>query len=334
MLTPKENLLETIRGGKPDRYVNQFEAFALLCEDPQYIRFPDPEMGKGPVINGWGVWNVWPEGTPGPFPLHDQEHLVVKDVERWQDYVKMPDTHFSEVEWEPLKQAAAKVNRDEQFVTVQIWPGLFENCHYLMGVEECMIALYEEPEAMHGIIDTIVEYELAHAKDIIDHIHPNALYRHDDWGTQKSTFMSKELFDAFYLEPSKKIYQFWRDNGVEVIIHHNDAYGETLIPEMIEMGVDIWQGALSTNNLPEIARKYKGQLTIMGGINNGIVDVPDWTPELVEQETRRILEWVDSPYFIPNATQGCDFSTFPGVYETVTEVIHKYNQTDYRKFFK
>ena len=27
MLTPRQNLMECIRGGSPDRYVNQFEAF-------------------------------------------------------------------------------------------------------------------------------------------------------------------------------------------------------------------------------------------------------------------------------------------------------------------
>lgn len=334
MLTAKQNLLETIRGGKPDRYVDQFEAFALLCEDPYYVRYPDPEIGKEPVKNGWGVWNSWPEGTPGPFPLHDPEHLVVKDIEHWKDYVKMPDIDFTAEEWKPLEEAAAKINRDEQFVTMQIWPGLFETCHYLLGIEECMVALYDEPEIMHELIDLITEFEIRHAKDLIDHIHPNALYRHDDWGTQLSTFMSKELFDEFYLEPTKKIYKFWRDNGVEVIVHHNDAYGETLIPEMIEMGIDIWQGAISTNNLPEITKKYNGQLTIMGGINNGIVDVPDWTPELVEKETFRIMDWVDSPYFIPNATQGCDFSTYPGVYEHVSKAIDKYNRTKYEKFLK
>ena len=332
MLSPKENLLETIRGGHPDRYVNQFEVFPLLDMEPMYIRYPDPEQGKSPEQNAWGVWTEWPENTPGPFPLHDPEHVLIKDIENWRDYVHMPDINYTADEWAPLEKAAAAVNRDDCFVTVQIWPGIFETCHFLMNMETCMESLYEEPEIMHEIIEMITENELARARDIIDHIHPNALYRHDDWGTQKSTFISKSLFREFFLEPTKRVYQFWRDNGVEIIIHHNDAYGETLMPEMVEMGIDIWQGALSTNDLPRLAREYKGKLTVMGGINNGIVDKPNWTPELVEQETFRVLDWVDSPYFIPNATQGCSFSTFPGVYEAVTDAIDKYNNTKYKKF--
>ena len=41
MLTKKQNLLETIRGGKPDRFVNQYEAFAIMYGEPFMIPQPD-----------------------------------------------------------------------------------------------------------------------------------------------------------------------------------------------------------------------------------------------------------------------------------------------------
>lgn len=331
MLTPRENLLETIHGGHPDRYVNQFEAFALQWYNPQDIRHPDPEYAKGPTQNAWGVWFEWPKGTPGPFPVQDQEHILIKDVEHWQDYVKIPETVFPESEWAPIVEEAAKVDRSQQFVTAVSWPGLFENCHHMMGMEECMVNFYEEPEIMHDLIDTIAEYELRMAQQIVDHIHPDAIYRHDDWGSQKSTFLSRDMFREFLLEPTKRIYKFWKDHGVEVVIHHSDSYGETLVPEMIEMGIDVWQGALSTNDLHRIARDYKGQLTVMGGINNGIVDVADWTPEKVKAEVNRVLDWVDSPYLIPNCTLGGDISSFDGVYQCVTDDICDYNKTKYHR---
>ena len=78
MLTKRQNLLETIRGGKPDRYVNQYEALAMVVMNPYMAHNPAAEYGKGPVKNAWGVTNVWPEGTPGGFPIHDEEHIVCK----------------------------------------------------------------------------------------------------------------------------------------------------------------------------------------------------------------------------------------------------------------
>ena len=61
------------------------------------------------------------------------------------------------------------------------------------------------------------------------------------------------------------MYKFWKDNGVELIVHHSDSYAATYVPLMIEMGIDIWQGAMSTNNIPKLIERYGKQITFMGG---------------------------------------------------------------------
>ena len=32
------------------------------------------------------------------------------------------------------------------------------------------------------------------------------------------------------------------------LVHHSDSYAATLVPSMIEMGIDVWQGCMETNN--------------------------------------------------------------------------------------
>ena len=39
---------------------------------------------------------------------------------------------------------------------------------------------------------------------------------------------------------------------------------------MIEMGVDIWQGCLTTNNTPELIKNGE-KINFMGEIDNGLV---------------------------------------------------------------
>lgn len=56
MLTKRENFLETIRGGRPDRFVNQFEAFRILY-NPIMMHSPMPGPGDLDVVNDWGVVN-------------------------------------------------------------------------------------------------------------------------------------------------------------------------------------------------------------------------------------------------------------------------------------
>ena len=86
MLTKRQNMLETVRGGKPDRYVNQYEALSMMMLTPYTMQYPVmPEPGGPAIRNGWGVWNQWPVGTPGSFPLHDEAHLLCKDITHWRD---------------------------------------------------------------------------------------------------------------------------------------------------------------------------------------------------------------------------------------------------------
>ena len=323
MLTKKQNLLETIHGGNPDRYVNQYEALALVYGTPYTVRNPMPQKGGPNVKNAWGVTISFPEGMPGPFPVHDTEHIVCKDLTNWRDYVKAPNVIFSEEEWEPFIKEVEKIDRKEYFVAPFIAPGIFEQCHYLQEIQNCMMNFYEEPEAMHELVDYITEWELQYAAEICKYLKPDAIFHHDDWGTQQSSFMSAEMFEEYFEPAYKKVYGYYKEHGVKLIIHHSDSFAANLVPAMIRMGIDIWQGTMSSNNIPELIQKYGDKITIMGGIDSASVDRPDWTPELVEKEVRRVCEENGTKFFIPCITQGLGISTFPGVYETASEVIDK-----------
>ena len=246
MLTKRQNLLETIRGGKPDRYVNQYEALAMITDNPYSVNNPSPEYGKGPVKNAWGVTNVWPEGTPGGFPVHDEEHIVCKDITNWKESVHAPKLDYSDAEWEPYIKAAEEIDRKEYFATQFIAPGIFEQCHHLQEIQNCLMNFYEEPEATRELIDYLTEWELQYAEKICKYIKPDAIFHHDDWGSQTSTFISPAMFEEFILPAYKKIYGYYKSHGIELIIHHCDSYAATLVPYMIDMGVDIWQGTMSS----------------------------------------------------------------------------------------
>ena len=325
MLTIRQNLLETIHGGHPDRFVNQYEYMALLA-DPILLGGLGNCPKGGSAVNGWGVTIKFPDYVPGPFPDTSEELRVIKDITHWKDAVKAPELHYPEEAWAPFVEAAQAVDRKEVFVAPMVAPGMFEKVHYLMGMEEAMMALYEEPEAMHELIDFLTEYEIAAAREVIAHLHPDALFHHDDWGSQRSSFLAPDMFDEFFTPAYKKIYGFWKANGVELIVHHSDSYAANLVPSMIECGIDIWQGVMSPNNIPDLIHKYGGKISFHGGIDNGKVDRADWTKEKVEEETRKAYESCGKLYYIPGTTMGGPESTYPGVYDTVTETIRKLSQ--------
>ncbi|MBN2040724.1 MAG: uroporphyrinogen decarboxylase [Spirochaetes bacterium] len=328
MLTIKENLKETMKGGNPDRFVNQYEFLDILLEAP-FMAGVFAEPGKE-MKDGWGITWRWQEGQIGQFPVHDEEHIVLKDITQWEKYVKAPSVEFPEEAWQAAIDHAKAVDRKQKYVTAFIAPGIFEMTHHLMRMENALISFYEEPEAMHELIDYLTEYELNVAKEYIKYIQPDALFHHDDWGGQTSTFLSPQMFTDFLLEPYIKIYKFWKANGVEIIVHHNDAYSATLVPYMIEMGIDIWQGAMTTNNTPELIKKYGKEITFMGDIDSGPVDFPEWTPEIAAEHVERACTRCGKTCFIPCLTQGLGMSSFPGVYESVSNAIDNMS----KKMFK
>ena len=240
MLTKRQNLLETIRGGNPDRFVKQYEAFAMQIPNGFSIHNPSPKPGQMNVVNAWGVTRSWPAGMPGAFPVHTPDKIVIKDIENWREYLKVPQVKYDAQVWEPFIAAAEAVDRNEYFVTSAVFPGIFEQCHYLTEIQNCLMAFYEYPDEMQEIIDEITNFEMELAAEICKYIKPDALFHHDDWGSQISTFLSPAMFREFIKPAYEKVYGYYKAHGVELIVHHSDSYGATLVPDMIDMGIDIW----------------------------------------------------------------------------------------------
>ena len=119
---------------------------------------------------------------------------------------------------------------------------------------------------------------------------------------------------------------------MQLIVHHSDSYGETLLPMMEKVGIDIWQGCLrTTNDLPHLVQEWGDKITFMGGIENAMIDKPDWTKEEVVAEVNTALDFVHSKtHYIPCMTSGLNSSNFPGVYDLVSSTIEERSALDFQ----
>jgi len=329
MLTAKENMRQVILGGNPDRFVNQYEALSLLFHPFMMFASPLLQKGQPDMVNAWGVTNSFPENVPGAFPVHTPDKIVIKDIENWKDYVKFPSLDFTPEQWAICKGMYDAVDGDKAFKACFVAPGLFEQCHHLMSIEEALMAYYEYPDEMHELIDYLTEWELELAKGICENLHPDMIFHHDDWGSEINSFLSPEMFREFFLEPYKKIYGYYKAHGVEFVVHHADSYCANLIPTMIEMGIDVFQGAMKSNDIPALIEQYGGQISFMGEIDNKQVDFEGWTVADCEKAALEAIERCGTPYggkyFIPCITQGGPGSLYSGTYMEIANAIDKYN---------
>lgn len=330
MLSPRDNFLETIkRDGKPDRLVNDYEVFKTVMNDP-LNRFTRGNRVKGKTTKDqWGTTYLWPEDQMFAFPSESEK--VCPDVTKWRETVKAPDLNgnCSAPElWEDAKNTAAEIDRSQYMVLGFMGTGIFEQAHNLMGIADTCMNTLLEPEALLELMEVIGEYRFNYTKLLVDNLHPDIIISHDDWGNKNSLFMSPEAWREFIKPQYVKMYKYMKDNGV-VIMHHADSFCEPIIEDMVELGIDVWQGVLNTNDILKMQKQLDGRMTLMGGLDS-IIDRPDSTEEEIRAEVRKVCEtYGPGGHFIPSITYGLPGSLYPHVDPIMHDEIARYNKETY-----
>jgi len=321
MLTLKENFYETWRSSKPDAFVNSWEVFPQVW-DPVFF-FMSPVAPGGTAVTPHGITLEWRADEPGVMPITTPDKLVCPDAAEWKKYVKLPDMSTVELDWTAAKAQAEAFRAQDKFVMCWMPTGLFETCHFLLGFEGALCAFYEEPEAMHELIAAIKEMKMAQIKLIKENINPDVLMFHDDWGSKTNLFMAPDMWREFFKEPYREIYSLIKGEGM-IAMHHADSYCQPIARDMVEIGIDIWEGVLPSNDIQQIKKDTDYKLLLMGGIEASVVDVPDWTEEKVRAEVQRACrEYSEGGCFIPCLTYGGEGSIFPGVNDCIMDEIRK-----------
>jgi hypothetical protein len=325
VLTPKENLLETIKpDGHPDRLVDQYEPFVLVMNDPVRM-YTSGNRVKGKTIKDrWGTTIVWPEDQFAAMPHVTADDKVLPDITQWRKYVKVPDLVANATDWSAAIASRDAVDRGEKLIMSFMGTGIFEESHFLMGFEDALVNFLAEPEAMHELLDAICEYRRTYARLLIENFKPDVILSHDDWGTKTNLFMSPDAWREFLKPLYAKLYADFHEGGV-IVMHHADSYLEPIVEDLVEIGVDIWQGVLPQNDIPAIQERAGGRLALMGGIDAAVVDRADATEAEIRAETRRACEaYAPGGHFIPCMTYGAIGSIYPHVYPIISDEISKY----------
>ncbi len=245
MQSPKEIFLELLKpDGKPERQLKQYEALTMALWDPinGYLR---GNRQRGCTSQDrWGTTIMWPAEAPGPMPHITQENKVCPDITRWRDFVHAPDLEANCTQgWEECRALAREKAGEDRLIAGFMGTGIFEQCHFLMGFEDTLTNLYEHPQEMHELIDYITDYRIRYVKMLIDKLQPDLIFSHDDWGTKDALFMKPEMWREFFKDPYRRFYGYIRSRGV-IALHHADSYLVPIVEDMVELGIQVWQGVL------------------------------------------------------------------------------------------
>ena len=334
MLSARENFLETIRpDGKPDRLMKQFEGTVFYPPNPasMYIR-GNRHRGMDPLKDRFGTTILWPENQIAAMPHVTEDNKVITDITEWKDQLVMPDLEANASDpalWEPFKEKVAELKKTGNLVMAFMPTGVFERLHFLMGFEDMFVNYLTEEDDMMELCEAIGEYRFQYMKLIVDNLEPDIMLSHDDWGSKHSLFTSPEVWRQFIKPQYEKTYKYMKDKGV-IIMHHADSFLEPIVEDMVDLGIDIWQGALPENDIPKLQARLGGRMTLMGGIDASIVDRADSTEEEIRKEVRRACTtYGPGGHYIPCITYGGPGCLFPHVDPIIDDEIDRYNKEVY-----
>lgn len=305
MLTPKQNALAIMNGEQPDYYDDITKAMGLIRVDHSYkmdFVVPDGEIHQ----DSWGVSFQTVPGSPGQHPIATPELLVIKDIENWEKDVVVPD--LEAFDWSEAKAAADQVDRDEYFVTAFMPGGLFERSHHLMGFENALINYLTYEEEMAALLRVIADQRIAHINKVAEVYQPEMLFYQDDWGSKLNVFLPPDLWRRLIKPLHTEIVAAAHAHNM-IFVHHADCYVQPLIPDFLDMEIDVWQGAIPQNDIVEIQRIVDGKMAIQGGIDGPVIDQEGVDEEIIRAEVRRAIDtYCPAGYFfsgLPNVR--CNF---------------------------
>jgi len=334
MLSAKQNFLETIKpDGKPDRLVAQFEGTAFVpVSAVSFYERGARRPGMPPTPDRFGTTILWPENQIAAMPHVTDDNKPVPDVTEWKKTLVIPD--LFEVcgdpkLWEPYVEKVNSIDRSQYLVMAFMPTGVFERLHFLMGFEDTLVNLLAEPDDMKELCDAMGEYRYQYAKMIVDYMKPDMIMSHDDWGSKKSLFMSPDTWREFIKPTYVKQYGYMKEHGV-IVMHHADSFMEQIAEDMVELGIDIWQGVLPENDIVKLQKQLHGRMTLMGGIDASIVDRADATEDVIRAEVRRACQtYGPGGHYMPCITYGGPGCLFKHVDPIIDDEIARYNRETY-----
>jgi len=264
---------------------------AIRHETPDFVPVFDGTVWEAFELGGNFQWNSftdhwgvrWQAEISGYVPVdvtHPLADLNKIDTYAWPEPMALT--------WTPDDQRRFDaVDRAQKLVG-----GLHINCLYerlrcLMGMENLLMAMYEEPDRLQVAIDRVVAYQEVCLRRLLG-LGVDLIHIPEDLGSSHDLLMSPEMFRRFFVPAYERLFAPIRARGVMIDFHCDGAIGK-ILPDLVALGITILNPLEATCNDQAAARHVlKGRVALLGGINSKIVHMG--TPDDVRREVRRAFD--------------------------------------------
>jgi len=337
MSTPRENFLRLVNNDNPKWLGNPFNCFNIPPGPPGLPFYLDASAlshkrtGRGgiDVPDAWGVVWDWPDDQPGPTPNNSGDKKVVKDITRWRDCFDFPN--LDNLDWTDTEAYIKTVDRENKLVMLQSPRGMFEQSHALMGFEDALENYLLEPDDMYELLSAYTDWKIKQVGLAIDHCKPDIMVNFSDWGAKHQMFLPPRVWREILKPLYERFFQYIKSRGV-ITMNHCDCFAQDVVEDMVEIGIDIWQGPTPQNDLFAVVEKTGGKLFLWGGIDMPVIDSPGVTEDAIRAHVRETLDkYAPTKRFLPMFPSW--LPVYPGVKEIALDEMEIYGAEVAKRVF-
>jgi uroporphyrinogen-III decarboxylase len=237
--------------------------------------------------DGFGVrWEASESAAGASLPAPGE--FILKDITQWKKTIAIPDVE--RYDWQKFAEKEAdllKIDRDKQITWFMCSAGIWMRLAALMGFEEAMIALMEEPEACNDLFAAITDYKIKVAEKVAKYYRAEVFTNCDDIAMERNLFMSPDTYRTLIKPHHKRLNETVKNLGM-IPVQHTCGYAELCVEDYIETGAAAWSSVQPSNDIAGLLDKYGDSLAIEGGFNStGKPGYPGASVEEVIAEVER-----------------------------------------------
>jgi uroporphyrinogen decarboxylase len=248
------------------------------------------ERDDGIFNDAWGIGFLKLGVTVNAVEHPLSKVKTVNDVESY-NWPKAEDMFIIDA----LEKEARRMFEETDYALVARNPlseGFLERASYLMGMEDFYINLLINPEVAKCIIAHLLEIYKDVYGMFLDAVGPyvQMVEVGDDLGGNDNLLISPETYREFIKPAEKELYSLIHEKAPEAaLFHHTDGSVFELIPDLIEVGVNVLNPVQTSSKGMEAHRlkeAYGNSIVFHGAVENVESDVS--TAEVITEVKQRI----------------------------------------------
>jgi hypothetical protein len=195
------------------------------------------------------------------------------------------------MDWDAIGEMNREYLGTDRVNQLGIQLGFWERLMSAMGVMEGAIALIddEQKEGVHRFFDYLATLYQDYITRLSKVCRLDSVVIHDDWGHQASSFFSLDTCLEMIVPHLKRVVGTIHDLGM-LYEHHSCGKASSMVPAMIEAGVDWWMPQPALNDLDDLVETYIDSPITFA------VSCPKLSPSLKEEQIKEMAQLGVSKY--------------------------------------